>query len=259
MTPLTLIAMESGWLSSALGGSVVVAMPIALLAGLVSFFSPCVLPLLPGYLSYASGLSAQEIVVDGTQRKGRMLAATVLFVLGFSVVFVLTGAVFGGIGAVLTAHARLVEVLGGVLAILLGLVFADLVPLGQRDLRPARVQAVGLAAAPLLGAAFGVGWTPCIGPTLGIVLTMAMAEATPGKGAFLAFVYALGLGIPFIVAGLAFQRFSRRTAWLKRHQGLLKRTGGGLMLVVGVLMVTGLWTQLVRSLGSLVASFGTLL
>ncbi len=226
-----------------LGGSLVVALPVALLAGLVSFFSPCVLPLLPGYLSYATGLSGAEIAA-GDVRRGRMFLGSLLFVLGFGVVVVAFGTTVGALGALggqLFAHQReLTVVLGGVV-IVLGLVFAGLVriPFLDRDVRIHKVPAVGLLAAPLVGFLFGLGWTPCVGPTIGAITSMALNEASATRGAILAAVFALGLGLPFILAGLAYQRASRAFGWLRRHQTLLMRLGGLMLVVVGVAMVTG--------------------
>ena len=173
----------STWAQQAVGGSMVLALPVALAAGLVSFFSPCVIPLLPGYLSYATGLGAAE-VVEGTRRRGRMLAGTSLFVLGIAVVFVITGAVVGSAGrAAARSHADAISRVLGVLIIVLGLIFAGLLRLGQRDLRLHRLPAVGVAAAPLLGVVFALGWTPCIGPTLGVVVQPRAAPRAPPSAA----------------------------------------------------------------------------
>jgi cytochrome c-type biogenesis protein len=225
------------------------AVPVALLAGLVSFFSPCVVPLLPGYLSYATGLGAAE-VLEGTRRRGRMLAGTSLFVLGIAVVFVATGTVIGSLGSLLLRYADPISRVLGVLIIGLGLVFAGVVKLGRRDLRLSRVPAAGVAAAPLLGVVFALGWTPCIGPTLGVVLSLAYNEGTALRGALLAFVFALGLGVPFVLAGLAYTRMARVVGVLRRHQVALLRIGGVAMVCVGLLLVTGLWTDVTAWLRS---------
>ncbi|HEY0616414.1 MAG TPA: cytochrome c biogenesis protein CcdA, partial [Kribbella sp.] len=188
------------WFAQSMTGSMLVALPIAVLAGAISFFSPCVVPLLPGYLSYVTGLSAAEL---GSERRGRMLAGTSLFVAGFSAVFILTGVLFGAIGNALLEHQTLItRILGGV-TVVLGLVFLGGFGFLQRDVRVHRVPAVGIAAAPLLGVLFGFGWTPCIGPTLGTVMNLAATQGSSGRGAVLALVFSLGLGIPFIVAALA--------------------------------------------------------
>lgn len=228
-------------------GSLLIAAPIAILAGLVSFFSPCVIPLLPGYLSYVTGLAASELE---TARRGRMVAGSVLFVLGFSAVFVSLGALFGNIGFQLGEYQRQISIGMGIVVIVLGLAFMGFVPWMQRDVRVHTVPAVGLAAAPLLGVLFGIGWTPCIGPTLGAVTVLAMSEADAGRGAFLALIYCLGLGIPFVLAALGFKRFMRASSWLRTHQRLVMMIGGGLLVAVGILLVTGWWDSIVFEIRS---------
>jgi cytochrome c-type biogenesis protein len=237
-----------------LDGSMALALPVAAAAGVVSFFSPCVVPLLPGYLSYVTGLSAAEL---GVRHRGRMLAGTTLFVLGFTVVFLLTGVTFGVLGDALIEHQKTItRVLGGV-TIVLGLVFLGWFGLAQRDLRVHRVPAVGVAAAPLLGMLFGFGWTPCIGPTLGAVLSLAVTEGSSSRGAVLAVVYSLGLGLPFVVAALAFRRMLGAVAWIRRHQVWVMRLGGLMLIAVGLLMVTGQWEELTAGLRQWVSTFGT--
>ena len=232
--------------STALSGSLLLAIPVALVAGLVSFFSPCVIPLLPGYLSYATGLSGADLAngVAGT-RRGRMFLGSVLFVLGFSVVFVILGSASGALGTWLTEWQRQLTVFLGILMIVLGLAFAGWLPLLQREWRVHQVPAVGLGAAPLLGFLFGLGWTPCIGPTLGAILTLSFTESTVARGAFLAGVYALGLGIPFIVAGLAYEKMLGTIGWVRRHQVWVMRAGGLMLVAVGVLLLSGWWDQAV--------------
>jgi len=250
----------ASWAKDAVGGSMALAIPVAVLAGLVSFFSPCVLPLLPGYLSYATGLAASDIVAGQTaHRRRRIMAGTGLFVLGFAAVFVSQGALFGGLGSALHAHQRTINVVVGVLAVGLGLIFADLIPLGQRTVRLQTAPRVGVAAAPLLGVVFGIGWTPCIGPALGIVLSLAVNEATAARGALLAAFYALGLGLPFLAFGLAFGRLARTLDWVKRHHLVLQRLGGALMIAVGLLLITGLWDTLMAVLREWAAGFGTVI
>jgi cytochrome c-type biogenesis protein len=228
---------------SATSGSLLVALPVALLAGLVSFFSPCVIPLLPGYLSYATGLSGADLE---DAKRGRMLAGSLLFVAGFTTVFVALGALSGAFGSVLISHRREITVVMGSLVILLGLAFVGLVPWLQRDLRVHSVPAVGLAAAPLLGFLFGLGWTPCIGPTLGAILTLSINEATVARGAVLSGVYALGLGLPFVLAGLAYRRALGAFGFVRRHQAWVTRLGGVMLILVGVLLVTGWWDWMVN-------------
>jgi cytochrome c-type biogenesis protein len=227
-------------------GSLVLAVPVALVAGLVSFFSPCVIPLLPGYLSYATGLSGADLASGAAgERRGRMLLGSVLFVLGFSVVFVAIGPVCGALGAWLVTWRHTITWVLGLLTIVLGLAFAGLVPLLQREWRVHSVPAVGLAAAPLLGFLFGLGWTPCIGPTLAAITTLSLNEATASRGALLSGVYAVGLGVPFIVAGLAYRRALGAFGLVRRHQVLVTRLGGLMLVAVGVLLVTGWWDQAV--------------
>jgi cytochrome c-type biogenesis protein len=231
------------WLRrTALDGSLVLAVPVAMVAGLVSFFSPCVVPLLPGYLSYATGLSGADLA---DARRGRMLAGSLLFVLGFSFVFVSFGALIGGVGAWLFEYERPITVVLGSMTILLGLVFVGVVPWMQRDWRIHKVPSVGLAAAPLLGALFGLGWAPCVGPTLSAVLTLSVNEASAGRGALLTFVYCLGLGLPFVAAALAYRRMLGTVKWVRRHQRWVTAVGGLMLVVVGLLLVTGWWDVLV--------------
>jgi cytochrome c-type biogenesis protein len=231
---------------TAASGSLVLAIPVALVAGLVSFFSPCVIPLLPGYLSYATGLSGADLASgEAEARRGRMLLGSLLFVLGFAVVFVALGALSGLVGNWLLSWRGTLTLVLGVLTIVLGLAFAGWVPMLQRDWRVHAVPAVGLAAAPLLGFLFGLGWTPCLGPTLAAITTLSLNEATVGRGALLSAVYAVGLGVPFVVAGLAYRRALGAFGVIRRHQAWVTRAGGLMLVVVGLLLVTGLWDQAV--------------
>jgi len=232
-------------------GSLLLAAPIAVLAGLVSFFSPCVIPLLPGYLSYMTGVAVTDL---DRARRGRMLAGSVLFVLGFTVVFVSAGALFGNIGLRLEAHERTLQIVMGIVVIGLGLVFLGFGGRLQREVRFHAVPAVGLGVAPLLGALFGLGWIPCISPTLSAVLTLSLQDATGGRGALLAFVYCLGLGIPFVLAALAFSRFMRMTSWLRRHQRAVTIVGGIMLVVVGVLLASGWWNDIIDQIRSTVGT-----
>jgi cytochrome c-type biogenesis protein len=235
-----------------LSGSLLLALPVAAVAGLVSFFSPCVVPLLPGYLSYATGLSGADLA---TARRGRMVLGSTLFVLGFSFVFVALGTVSGALGDLLWQHMSTITRVLGVVTILVGIAFLGVVPWLQRDVRFHRVPAVGLAAAPLLGVLFGLGWTPCIGPTLSAVQTLAFAEGTAGRGALLSVAYALGLGIPFILAGLMFRRMLGAVGWVRRHQVWVTRAGGLMLVALGVLLVTGVWDLWVAGLRGWVGGF----
>jgi cytochrome c-type biogenesis protein len=254
MIPLDL----ASWAEAAVGGSMALALPVALLAGLVSFFSPCVVPLLPGYVSYATGLGAAE-VVEGSPRRARMLAGTSLFVLGFAAVFVLTGVVAGATGRVLAEYRDAISRVLGVVIIVLGLIFAGVLKIGQHDLRSHRIPAVGVAAAPLIGVVFALGWTPCLSPTLGVVVNLGFNEGTAVRGGLLGFVYALGLGIPFVLAGLAFTKMASAVAFFRERQQLVMRIGGVLLIIVGLLLVTGTWNMLTALLRQWASSFETVI
>ena len=227
-------------------GSLAVAVPIAVAAGLLSFASPCVVPLLPGYLSYMTGVAVQDLDIA---RRGRMLVGSCLFVLGFTVLFVSGGAFFGGIGGQLVEYQSVISKVLGLLVIAFGLAFIGWIPLLQREVR-LPVPGVGLAMAPLLGLLFGLGWVPCLSPTLGTVTTLAYTEATAGRGALLAFAYCVGLGFPFVIVAVAFGRLTRALDWVRAHQRALTLFGGGLMVVLGVLLVTGLWDTMIIELRS---------
>ncbi len=243
------------WLQdTAMSGSMILALPVALVAGLVSFFSPCVIPLLPGYLSYATGVSGADLE---DARRSRMVLGAVLFVAGFAVVFVLLGSLTGAAGAWLFVHYDQLNIVLGVIMILLGIAFLGGFGFLQRDWRIHRVPAVGLAAAPVIGFLFGVGWTPCVGPTLGAINALALNEATAGRGAVLSGVFALGLGLPFIAAAFAYRRMIGAFAVIRRHQVLIMRFGGLMMIAVGLLLVSGWWERLVQSLQSVVLGFWT--
>jgi cytochrome c-type biogenesis protein len=233
--------------STAASGSLVLAIPVAAVAGLVSFFSPCVIPLLPGYLSYATGLSGAELADASVTRarRWRMLAGACLFVVGFGAVFVILGTASGALGEWLIVYRRQLSVVLGIVSILLGVAFLGLVPALQREWRFHAVPAVGLAAAPLLGFLFGIGWTPCMGPTLAVINNLAFNEASATRGAVLSACYALGLGIPFVVAGVAYERMLGAIRFVRRHQAWVTRTGGALMILVGVLLLTGWWDSAV--------------
>jgi cytochrome c-type biogenesis protein len=276
---MTLLMSASSAFENAAAGSLILAVPVAFLAGLVSFLSPCVLPLVPAYLSYVTGLSAADLAADSQRvsdgpgtavaveakprnpkhRRGRVLLGSTLFVAGFSSVFILFGAFFGAVGAHLDAHATLVNRIAGGLAIVMGLAFMGWLPGFQREWRFHKLPALGIAGAPLLGLAFGVGWTPCTGPTLGVVLTLAgdPNTATAGRGALLTTVYCIGLGLPFVLAGLAFRKAIGAFDVVKRHYAVVVRGGGVLLITVGVLLVTGVWNDISVALRDAFPGFTT--
>ena len=257
----TVLAGAGSSFQHAANGSLLLAIPVALVAGLVSFLSPCVLPLVPGYLSYVTGLSGADLAddrrADLRRVSGRVFAGSLLFVLGLAAVFVSEGALFGNIGSRLLAHQTVVDRVGGVVAIALGIVFIGVLPKTQREWRIHKLPRAGLVGAPLLGVLFAVGWTPCIGPTLGVVLGLALDDntATAGRGALLTFVYCLGLGIPFIVTALAFRHALGAFAVVKRHYGVVMWAGGLLLVTVGVLLVTGTWQTLSNDLRNVAPNY----
>ncbi|WP_434028227.1 cytochrome c biogenesis CcdA family protein [Streptomyces graminofaciens] len=235
------------------GGALLLAVPIAVLGGLVSFFSPCVLPLVPGYLSYVTGVSGTDLA---DARRGRMVAGASLFVLGFTAVFVSGGALFGYFGRNLLEHQDTLSKVLGVLMILMGLFFMGLMPwLTQREFRFHTKPATGLVGAPILGALFGIGWVPCIGPTLATVNGLALSEASAGRGALLMVAYCLGLGVPFVLAAVAFRKALGAFAWVKRHYAWVMRIGGGMMITIGLLMLTGAWARIVQEMQVWSSSF----
>ena len=235
-----------------LSGSLLVAVPVAVVAGLVSFLSPCVLPLVPGYLSYVTGLSGSEMAGG---RRGRVLTGTLLFVAGFTAVFVSYGALFGGLGTHLVQHADAITRVDGVLTIGLGLLFAGCLPGLSTEWRLHASPRVGLVGAPLLGALFGIGWTPCIGPTLAAVQVLAFDEASAARGAVLSVAYCVGLGLPFVAAALAYRSALGTFGWVRRHQVWVMRVGGAMLVVLGLLLVTGAWSEIVASMQGWIGSF----
>lgn len=239
-------------------GSLLLALPLAFAAGVVAFLSPCVLPLAPGYVSYITGLTGVELA-EPKGRRVQVLLGSLLFVVGFSIVFVSYGVLFGGAGSFLIEYAEVINRVLGVVVIVMGLAFVGVIPGLQRELRFHRSPTWGVAGAPLLGVLFGLGWTPCIGPTLAAVQTLAFTEASALRGAMLSFVYCLGLGLPFVLLALAFSRVAAAIGWVKRNYVWVMRIGGAMLIAVGILLVTGLWTDLTIWLRSAVPGFETVI
>ncbi|MFG2771726.1 cytochrome c biogenesis CcdA family protein [Streptomyces sp. NPDC048350] len=234
-------------------GALLLALPIAVLGGLVSFFSPCVLPLVPGYLSYVTGVTGTDLA---DARRGRMAGGAALFVLGFTVVFVSGGALFGGFGNTLQEHREVISKVLGALTIVLGAFFMGAMPwITRREFRFHKRPVTGLLGAPMLGVLFGVGWVPCIGPTLAAVLALASNEASAGRGAVLTVAYCLGLGLPFILTAIAFRRALGAFGWVKRHYVWVMRIGGIMLIATGLLLVTGAWDRIVSEMQIWTAGF----
>ncbi|HUZ41471.1 MAG TPA: cytochrome c biogenesis protein CcdA [Acidimicrobiales bacterium] len=229
-----------------LPSSLLAALPIAVAAGFVSFISPCVLPLLPGYLAFLSGATGS---LEGRTGRGRAVIGAIAFIIGFAVVFVSVGALFGGFGAMLKGHERPLSLVFGSITIFLGMFFAGWWPSRwlNRERRIHHLPRVSILGAGSLGFLFALGWTPCLGPTLGAILGLegSTADATALRGSILAFFYCLGLGIPFVVAALATEWVSTASSWLRRHQRAIGRIGGMLLIVIGILEVSGAWNTFV--------------
>ena len=232
-------------------GQLVIALPIALLAGLLSFLSPCILPLVPGYLGYVGGLSG----TGGRRDRSRLVIGVSLFVLGFTLVFVATNAAFGAVGTWLVVYGDTITRFAGVLVILLGLVFIGQFTFLQRQFKPKWMPATGLAGAPLLGILFGLGWTPCLGPTLAAITAISLSGGSAWQGVVLGIVYSLGLGIPFILVAFGFGWVTTSVAWIKKRIRLVNIVGGSLLVIIGVLMVTGLWSLWMSELGGFINVF----
>ncbi|KAB1907458.1 cytochrome c biogenesis protein CcdA [Micromonospora tulbaghiae] len=253
-------------------GPLLLAVGAAALAGLVSFLSPCVLPLMPGYLSYVTGLAGTDLegrrpgapppqdpppsgggvgVVERTQArttaavKGRVLAGTLLFIAGFTVVFVATAILFSGVGKLFFRYERTLEIVIGALVVVLGLGYLGVIPGMQREFRIRWLPAAGLLGAPVLGAVFALSWLPCTGPTLGAVLGMAATEGGTDRAVLLAVAYCLGLGIPFVVFGLGFQRLLGVFRAVRRNSRWVTRIGGALLIAIGLALITGGWVNVV--------------
>jgi len=226
-------------------GSMIFALAAAFAAGLISFLSPCVLPLVPGYLSYMTGVAgARAQSRKESVTRSRTLWGTLAFIAGFSCVFISYGALFGGLGHILLSHQRVIQQVMGVVIIVMGLGFLGLVPALQRDIRLHRMPSGTLLGAFALGALFAIGWTPCIGPTLAAVQGLALSEGSAARGAILSAAYCFGLGFPFIVIGLMMERGVRAIKFLRKHSRQVMYVGGVLLITIGLLLVTGYWNTL---------------
>lgn len=238
-------------------GQLLLAIPVAILAGLVSFASPCILPLVPGYLAYIGGFTdgrSSARAGDGRGRR-RLLAGVALFILGFTLVFVLTGVVFGVAGFWLNQYRDLITRIAGVLVILMGLVFVGAFRVAQRTVKTQWRPRMGMAGAPLLGAVFAVGWTPCTGPTLTAINSLSLTTGSPWQGGLLALFYALGLGIPFLLIALGLSWATGAVAFVKRHVRAVNLLGGVLLIVIGVLMVSGVWNAWLIDLQGVIGGY----
>lgn len=227
------------------GGTLLAALPIAVFAGLISFLSPCVLPLVPGYVAYATGFAST---------KGKVLLGSLLFVLGFTFIFASFGLAFGGLGSQIAANEEIITKVLGVFTIVMGAIFLGLFPFAP-TFAPKISTTGGIAGAPLLGVLFGIGWTPCIGPALATVQTLAFNESSATRGAILSIGYSIGLGIPFILSGLFLDRSKRIRSYFVKRGSLISKVGGVLLIVIGFMQFTGVWSDLMINLRSLISNF----
>ncbi|HLS14675.1 MAG TPA: cytochrome c biogenesis protein CcdA [Beutenbergiaceae bacterium] len=243
-------------------GPVLAALPVALLAGLVSFASPCVLPLVPGYVGYVSGMSGADAPGKGETGRGskmRLLFGVGLFILGFTTVFVALTMALSTAGLWLVRWQDLITRLLGVLVVVLGLAFIGRIPFLQRQFRLPVSPRAGVLGAPVLGVVFGLGWTPCMGPTLAAVLALAHDVADPGRALVLVVAYCLGLGVPFVMVGLGLKSSEKMMGFLRRHRVVFMRTGGIMLVLIGLALVTGLWGALTQWMQGYIATFETII
>jgi len=239
--------MSSFFVNQIFDANLLVAMLVACLAGLVSFFSPCVIPLVPGYLSYASGMS-------DSKNKSKVLLGSILFVSGFTALFISYGLLFGQLGSKIAQNSRTISVALGLLTIALGFIFLFNEKF-YRIFKPTWKMRSGLISAPFIGFAFGIGWTPCIGPTLGAVQVLAFESATAQRGAILSAAYCFGLGAPFILMGLFLDKAEPFRKMIAKRGDLITKIGGTLLILIGILQVTNFWDQLMNTLRDLITGF----
>ena len=237
--------MKEFFVEQIFSGVLIAAFPFAFIAGLISFLSPCVLPLVPGYLSFAAGFSVS---------RGKVLLGSILFVLGFSAVFVSYGALFGGLGNQLSSNEEIISRILGLVTIFLGFIFYGRFPFSP-TIRPKMRTTGGFLGAPLLGVLFGIGWTPCIGPALAAVQTLAFQESSAVRGAVLSLGYCLGLGLPFILSGLSLDKSAKLRSLIYRRGDVISKIGGVFLIAIGILQVLGFWSQILNSMRSLIADF----
>ena len=239
--------MRDFFINQVFDGNLLIAMFVAAIAGLISFFSPCVIPLVPGYISYATGMS-------DTKNRSRVFLGSILFVSGFTVLFISYGLLFGGLGSQIFENSRTISVVLGFLIIALGLMFLFSEKF-YRSYKPAWKTRTGLVFAPFLGFAFGIGWTPCIGPTLGAVQVLAFESATAQRGAILSAAYCFGLGLPFILTGLFLDKVEPLRKLIMRKGNLVTKIGGVVLILIGVLQVSNFWDTLMNSMRDLISGF----
>ncbi|MDO5644457.1 MAG: cytochrome c biogenesis protein CcdA [Dermabacter sp.] len=251
-----LTSVPAAFVSTILDGSLLLALAVAAAAGIVAFLSPCVFPVVPGYLAYVSGIAGQR---EAGERTGRLAAGALLFVLGFTVIFMIMGGFVGMLGYTLQAYSTWINRIAGVIVILMGLLFIGLFPSFSGEARVKKRPDAGLWGAPLMGIVFGFSWTPCIGPTFAAVTSLALDGGSASRGALLALAYSLGLGLPFIAFALLFDRALAWSAWLKKHRRTFTILGGVVLIIIGTLLVSGQWEAWMDQLATLTGTYETVI